>query len=725
MKQKLATSIVKMHKLIMIVMILAALLLTPMILKTNINYDLTKYLSADTMTQRGFQTMQAEFGSNEQAQMLFENLSEEQLQSAISQLNALPQVLMASHNPETDVKKQDGVTYQLISLALNECDINDVIHQLRGMFPEYGDYLVGGQAAVQIDMQSKVAEEIPLVLIIAMIVVVIALLITSHSWIEPLLILILLIVSVLINMGTNFIFESVSFITFSVCAVLQLALSIDYSIMLLHSYNAHIDEGLSPRDAVQQALVHSLMPVSSSAMTTVAGLLSLAFMSFTIGFDIGVVLSKGIVISMLTVFLLMPGLILIFHKALRSTRHRPLQLRGGKLARGIFKGRRVLACLLIVLVIAGAVLQTGNSYFFTDSGHLSQGSQSEKINDLFGSSDPLALLVPLGEEDADYDQQRALCEKIRALEVQGEKGISDVIAMVTTGAAALEYYTAQDVAKMTGMSPLVVGLFFGANNLGPSVRADRLLESAGALAAGNETIQQLQETLALAKKTFHGKNYTRIMLLPTDAGNTHYRLLIEEIMDAVRSIYGNDFYLTGIAMSSFDIGNAFEGDLMKVNFITLIAILLIVALSFRSIKLPVLLVLVIEGAIWITMGISRLMNESIFFISYLICLSIQMGATIDYAILLTDQYRAHRAAHSPKEALTLALEKALPTILTSGVIMAGTGFLVGQICSIYYISSIGMLLARGTVISIVLILSLLPALLLLGDKWLIKQKKEA
>lgn len=724
MKQKLATGIVKLHKVILIVMILMAFCLASLIPKTNINYDLTKYLAPDTMTQQGLKKMQEEFGSSEQAQIMFQNLSQDQLQDAIARLNALPQVMAATHNPETDVRNTDGITWQLVTAALKECDLHQAIIDLREMFPEYGEYLVGGQAAIQVDMQTKVAEEVPLVMLIAMIVVLIALLITSHSWLEPLLILILLIISVLINMGTNFLFDSVSFITFAVCAVLQLALSIDYSIMLLHSYNAFLDEGLSPKEAVAQALTQSIMPVSSSALTTVAGLLSLAFMSFTIGYDIGVVLSKGIMISMISVFLMMPGLILIFRKPLAALRHKPLHLRGDQLAHCIFKGRRIIAALLIILVTAGAILQTGNSYFFTDSGHLTQGSQSEKINAVFGASDPIALLVPYGEEDADYDLQRKLCSDIQDIQVQEEHAIGSVVAMVTTGGAALEYYTAQDVAEMTGINSFLISMYFGANQLGTSVRADRLLENAGMLAAGNDSIAELQQTLALAKQTFHGKHYTRIMLLPTAAGNLYYRDLIEEIMDATRSIYGDDFYITGLAMSSFDIGNAFQGDLMKVNFITLIAILLIVALSFRSIRLPILLVLVIEGAIWITMGISCLKNESIFFISYLICLSIQMGATIDYAILLTDQYRQKRQDYAPREALIQALEKALPTILTSGVIMAGTGFLVGQICSIYYISSIGMLLFRGTLLSILLILTLLPALLLIGDRWLIKTKKK-
>ena len=192
---------------------------------------------------------------------------------------------------------------------------------------------------------------------------------------------------------------------------------------------------------------------------------------------------------------------------------------------------------------------------------------------------------------------------------------------------------------------------------------------------------------------------------------------MDGILAAAESVYGEDFYMTGSAMSVYDIGNAFHGDLMKVNLITLAAILLIVIISSRGFLLPMLLVLVIEGAIWVTMGISRIAGQSIFFISYLICLSIQMGATIDYGILLCDQYRtARRTGTAAEEAMCLTLKKALPTVMTSGIILITAGFIIGVMCSIYYISSIGLLVSRGALMSAILVLTLLPALLALCDR---------
>ena len=298
--------------------------------------------------------------------------------------------------------------------------------------------------------------------------------------------------------------------------------------------------------------------------------------------------------------------------------------------------------------------------------------------------------------------------------------------MVTTGAEALKYYTPQDVAELTGMNSLLVSLFFRAQGFGDSVRADRLLQAAENLQAGGETVAPLKAALDQANAAFHGPHYDRMLLeLAVPVSDPGLIPLIDRILAAVKETYGNDFYMTGIPMSTYDIGNAFRGDLLKVNLITFLAILLIVALSFRSIRLPLLLVFVIEGAIWITMGVSAAARQPVFFISYLICVSIQMGATIDYGILLSDQYLSLRKESLPvSDALALSMKRTLPTILTSGVILITAGFIIGQKCSVFYIADIGALLARGALVSVLLVLILLPALLSLCDRWITKRIKK-
>ncbi|MBQ8159206.1 MAG: MMPL family transporter [Clostridia bacterium] len=724
MQHRLARIIVRFRIFILIALLLLAVFSAGSIGRTRINYDLNRYLSDDTMTKRALKVMEEEFGSTEQLRLMFENIQEEQLSEYVARLNAHPDILVAQHDRDAGTKVVDGVTCSLVTLTLTDCDAQALVREMRGMFPDAGTYYVGGPAAGQLDVQSSVAEEMPLVMAISLVVVIAVLLMTSRAWLEPLVTLLVLAVSIVINLGTHFLFPDVSFITFAVSAILQLALSIDYAIMLLHTFHDCRDEGREPRDAMTEALSQCFMRISSSALTTVAGLLSLLFMSFTIGFDIGLALSKGILISMLCVFLLMPAMILIFEKPLQKTRHRPLSLHGDRLGAAIYGARRIVAAVMIVLVACGAILQGMVQYTFTDG---SARGATQKINEVFGSSSPLVLLIPGGQEDEDYDAQRALVERLQAIELDGVPAIREVSAMVTTGAEALKYYTPKDVADLTGLSGIAVNLFFLAQGFGQSVRADKLLQAADALNAGGEQVEQLKKALDQANAAFHGPRYDR-MLLELSIPTTDRRLisLIDEIQEDVRESYGEDFYITGVPMSTYDIGNAFQGDLLKVNLITFLAILLIVTLSFRSLRLPLLLVFVIEGAIWITMGLSRVIGQPIFFISYLICVSIQMGATIDYGILLSDQYvTLRRAGQGTRDALLEAMKRALPTILTSGIILITAGFIIGKQCSVFYIADIGSLLSRGALVSVILILSLLPSLLCAFDGWIMHrgQKK--
>lgn len=724
-KKKLAQGIVKGRYVLMALMAVCTVLSALSIGKTRINFDLTRYLSDNTMTKKALKIMEEEFGTSEQLRVMFTDQGEEAVADYAAAISQLPGVLTAMHDPEAGVRQADGKTYRLVSVTLRDGDAAEIVRRLRGMFPEAGEYYVGGSAADQLDVQRSVANEIPEVMIIAVAVVLTMLLVTSHAWLEPVILLIVLAVSILLNMGTNFIFPDVSFITFAVCAILQLALSIDYAIMLLHTFNGYRDSGLNAGDAMTEALAECFMRITSSAFTTVAGLLSLLFMSFTIGFDIGLVLSKGIVCSMLCVFLLMPSVVLLLEKPLLRTRHRPLNPGGDHLAGLIDRVKKPLAAVMILAVLGGLYCNSRNTFSFS-SPESKANSVSAQIDAVFGASRPLVFLVPGGEEDADYDLQRSLAEKLQSVRTaDGEPAVSAITAMVTTGEAALRYYTPQEVAEMTGQNEAAVRLFFLLNGFGDAVRGDKLLETAAPLAEGNEQIAALQEQLAVARSALIGPTKTR-MLAELNFSVTDPTMMqtMEQILSKAAEVYGEDVFITGTAMSTYDIANAFQGDLLKVNLITLLAILLIVTVSFRSFRLPLLLVFVIEGAIWITMGISFLIGEPIFFISYLICLSIQMGATIDYGILLCDQYRSLRRQGIPaREALCGAMRKALPTILTSGLILTVAGFIIGKRCSIYYISSIGLLVSRGALVSSVLVLTLLPALLLLCDRRIIRKTK--
>ena len=723
MKKAIAGGIVRYRVWILLLLLFITVWSVPQISRTRINYDLTRYLSDSTMTRRALNVMETEFGSAEQLQIMFADQSEETVAGFIDQLNAMEEIRFVQYDPTENTVKKNGKNWSCLTLTLRDCDTAALVSALRTMFPEAGKYWVGGTSAQQLDVQRSVGSEIPGVMAIAVAIVLLVLLLSGHAWLEPLPLLVVFAVSILINMGTNFLFPDVSFITFAVCAILQLALSIDYAIMLLHTWNSFCDDGYSPEDAMTEALSQCFMRIASSALTTVAGLLSLLFMSFTIGFDIGLVLSKGILISMLCVFLLMPALTLLMKNALLRTRHKPLRLNGTRLGGWIWKYKKPLAVFLILTVLCGAFLTANNTYSFMVPNTLN-GDDTSVISDVFGASNPLVLLVPGGNADTDYDMQRKLVEQLREIRrPDGSPAIQEITAMVTTGEAALRYYTPAEVAEMTGTDQGLVSMFFLLNGFGSSVRADILLNAAGSISENNQVITGLKQQLDSAREIFIGEHYQRMILNPSfSVTDPDFNPCMEAILAAAENIYGNQYYVTGGPMSAYDIGKAFHSDLMKVNLITLLAILLIVILSFRSFLLPLLLVFVIEGAIWISMGLSRVFGQSVFFISYLICLSIQMGATIDYGILLSDQYRMiRRGGKLPKEALQEALNKALPTVLTSGVILITAGFIIGIQCSIYYISSIGLLISRGALMSVLLVLLLLPALLSLFDRRIIRK----
>ena len=723
MKKAIAGGIVRYRVWILLLLLFITVWSVPQISRTRINYDLTRYLSDSTMTRRALNVMETEYGSAEQLQIMFADQSEETVAGFIDQLNAMEEIRFVQYDPTENTVKKNGKNWSCLTLTLRDCDTAALVSALRTMFPEAGKYWVGGTSAQQLDVQRSVGSEIPGVMAIAVAIVLLVLLFSGHAWLEPLPLLVVFAVSILINMGTNFLFPDVSFITFAVCAILQLALSIDYAIMLLHTWNSFCDDGYSPEDAMTEALSQCFMRIASSALTTVAGLLSLLFMSFTIGFDIGLVLSKGILISMLCVFLLMPALTLLMKNALLRTRHKPLRLNGTRLGGWIWKYKKPLAMFLILTVLCGAFLTANNTYSFMVPNTLN-GDDTSVISDVFGASNPLVLLVPGGNADTDYDMQRKLVERFKEIRrPDGSPAIQEITAMVTTGEAALRYYTPAEVAEMTGTDQGLVSMFFLLNGFGSSVRADILLNAAGSISENNQVITGLKQQLDSAREIFIGEHYQRMILNPSfSVTDPDFNPCMEAILAAAENIYGNQYYVTGGPMSAYDIGKAFHSDLMKVNLITLLAILLIVILSFRSFLLPLLLVFVIEGAIWISMGLSRVFGQSVFFISYLICLSIQMGATIDYGILLSDQYRMIRLGGKlPKEALQEVLNKALPTVLTSGVILITAGFIIGIQCSIYYISSIGLLISRGALMSVLLVLLLLPALLSLFDRRIIRK----
>ena len=484
----------------------------------------------------------------------------------------------------------------------------------------------------------------------------------SYSWLEPALYLTVIGVSVAINMGTNAFFGSVPFITNAMAAVLQLAVSMDYSIFLLHRYFEERDRGLDVRQAVVKASVSSLSSVSASALTTVAGFAALLFMRYGIGADIGLVLLKGVSISLLTVMTLMPVLLLLCSKPLERTRHRLLMPSFGAIGRGVMKARFGIIAVALLAVVPALLAQGSNSYSYGDNSAASgQGrtyEERKQITEAFGAGNAVMLLVPKGDTAKEIQLAQML---------EGDANISSVTALATIADSAIS------------------------RDLLPKAVVDSFTSE---------------------------HNSRMIVYLNTDGETPESFVAVESIRAAAEQYYPGEWYAAGRATSLADIRDTVTVDNRIVTAVSLLAVGLIVLVTFRSISLPLILLLVIELAVWVNMSVPYFTGFQMAYIGYLIIRSLQLGSTIDYGILLSNRYREFRALHPPREAAVQAVKASGPSVLTSALILATAGYGFGAVSSVDSISQLGSLIGRGALISCLLTVTLLPSLLAVLDRFI-------
>ncbi len=666
--------------------VFAAMLAVSLILlpKVSANYDIASYLPPDMETRQALTVIEKEWGMNSFVNVMVKDVSASEAQSLSERLKALPNVSLVSFDANDKNSYKDNCA--LIKLTVEGGDFSNTaqkaVQEVESLLAKEGyQSYTSGSAVDGTRMQNGIGGEMTLIMIISVLVVVAILLATSRSWFEPVIFLLVVGVAILINLGTNYFLGEISYITKSVAAILQLALAMDYSIVLLHNFDSFAEKGEPVKNAAAKAVAVSVKPIISSSLTTVAGLVALMFMSFGIGLDIGLVMSKGIIISMLTVFFLMPGLIVLLNKPLLKLRHRPLPLGGDKLATGVVKARYVLPVLLIALIATGAVLQSFNTYSFTES---QPSEEREQIEAVFAPDSNMIVIIPKAETEADYAKQDAFAEKLSSLKM-GEQ---------IPFKSAQTYNSAVEKATQSVLETLPP---FWRPVMEEQVRA---------------------EVKAQVGELLNGEEHSRMILsfdMP-EASDAAFAY-IDEMKAELNALYGEgNTFIAGGVMSNYDISKSFGDDLLVTNLITVFSILLIIGLTFRSFSLPVVLVLIIQGAVYAAMSVSFLMSKPIFFMSYLIASAILMGATIDYAILITEHYTKMRKTAGKLESLKAALSSSMPTVLTSGLILTIAGFIVGGISSSAAISTIGMLLGRGALAAIVLVLVLLPELLYLLDK---------
>ncbi len=1015
-----------------LILALAGLLLSRGV---KINYNLSDYLAEDTETSIALEIMKDEFGMTGNIQVMLSNIDKETANEVKKELSSIEGVLTVSFDAESETSYKNSTA--LFNILVDGEDHSDtaayVISEVKSRLGEkYGTVELGGSTIEYNALRENTGKEMGFIIVFSILLAALILLLTASSWLEP-IILLCSGLAIAINMGLNLFLGEISYITNSVSSILQLALSVDYSIALIHAYRSEKKTEPDSTTAMRRAVKMVLNPVSASALTTIAGLFALLFMSFTIGFDIGIVLIKGIVVSAVCAMTLLPAVVLIFDPVLEKTKKRPFIPKGEIFTNIAFKYNRKIVPIVGVLIIAASVLQIFNSYGFTDS----IGTNQSIVN-AFGRNDAIVVVYERSDDiDSDSEKELLLKSLLEKYEKDGKQPLASFTAYSTTVADmytvdkasnmlglpsedvkmlftmynlyenaeglkmtgsefinytneliasdldasdmvsdemrktielistieelmsgshtsselylliqsisesstisriaidqiyGLKYYdetygegkedhpelvakdvfffavdkandpetksffkdnrlqlellktiyedyqsfpefepfitymnssftysdlidglnealnelkglplvgsilpssveisddltkqlyimyldengaipdeamagrefvdylldaseknsvidsqlssevksnlydlktadaflSAEDASTYIGMAKkleelqgsvtsvgtgssaseeMISGVYIkraislgDENPLLTSIKANDLLEfvksnmqtnallSSRMDEAAMAKVEEADELIHSAEGLFFGKDkYARVLVsVVIPAEGDEMVEFIDYMLESVSTSFGGGAHITGKVVSTYDLQAAFDVDNMVITVFTILSILLVILFVFRSLSLPIALVLVIQGAIWISLSFSLIGGDLIFFMSYIVTNCILMGATVDYGILMSNNYIVYRKTMDKRDALSKAVDSAMPTVFTSGIILIICGVIISLISSQNSIASVGTLLARGTLTSIVMITVGLPSILYLLDKFILK-----
>lgn len=651
-----------------------------------VNYDLSKYLPDFAPTKQALDVMEQEFGYPGMARIMVKDVTLPEartIRQRISRVDGVDLVVgpdLAANVYSTDAFIKNSLTdrfykdgnavYQIIfedgdsdastHKAINE--IYGIVGKDRGCF--------AGSAVSSKERQESITREIAMAIGMAVVIIWLILTLTTTSWFEPFLFILVMAVAIVLNMGSNIMFGRISFFTFSTAAILQLAVSMDYSIFLLHTYTAIKQSGVDSRPAMEAAIEKSCSSILASGATTIVGFLVIALMKFTIGRDVGFVLTKGIVCSLVTVLLLMPTLILRFDKKIEKTAHRSFLPPLDGLGKLMYRIRIPVLAAAAFCAVPCYFGQSMNYFYYGDDA-LGSGpgtrvyEDSRAIEDVFGKSNVIIAMVPNGN----VIKERRLTEELEDQEF-------------------IDY-----ALSMAGTLPQGIPESF------------------------------LPESVTKQLRT---GSYARILISMENREESSYSFQCsEKLTEIVKKYYPEDSYVIGMTPTTMDIRDILTDDYNRVSIISLAGVALVVMLTFHSVMVPVLVIIPIEVAIYLNMTIPYIIGDSMVYIGYIIVSCLQLGATIDYSILMTNNYMEFRETMGSRDAAVTAIAKSAISILTSGGILTVVGYLLYFTSSIQAISQVGRLVGRGALLSMLLVLSLLPALLAAFDKPIRCQQQRA
>lgn len=646
----------------------------------SVNYNVVDYLPDNAQSTKAMEIMEEEFeGTVPDTSVMIHDVSVQealQYKEKLAQVDGVTDVMwlddMIDMTTPIEMADADTVeTYYKNSNALfsfsvvdgEEVPATDAIYELIGE-----ENAMAGASLDTATQQTMAFTETMYAALLLIPIIIIILVLSTTSWVEPLFFLTAIGVSVIINLGTNIFIGEISFVTQSVAPILQLAVSLDYAIFLLHSFADYRKEVADPKEAMMLAMKRSFPAIIVSASTTFFGFIALSFMNFEIGADLGFNLVKGIVLSFISVMVFLPALTIMFYKWMDKTKHRPFIPKFNSIGKGVMKLRIPVTILILIIIVPAFLAQSQTDFIYgigEQPDSTRAGSDLALIEEEFGKSTQIVLLVPKG----DMGKEEQLAQ-----DLLGKDDVKSIMSYVSTvGAAIPPEYLDVEVTDQ-----------------------------------------------------FYSENYSRIILnTSTDTEGDRAIALIEDVQDTMKEYYPDDAYSLGEGVNLYDMRNVVQKDNKLVNTLTIVSIAIALAVSFKSIAFPVVLLVTIQSAVWINLSIPYFTNTSLVFIGYLIVSTVQLAATIDYGILLTEDYTRNRQKMPALAAAKKSLNDKFFSIVISASILSSVGFILWLTSSTPIVSAIGLLIGRGALIAFLLVIVLLPALLVIFDKVIKKTTRKA
>ena len=701
----------------------------------DVENDVTVYLPEDTETRQGLVAMNENFAAPAAAQVMVSNSSLETAQAIADRLAEIEGLTMVTFDSTQDHYRDASA---LFDITFSAGSTDPVCIQAQAEIEEVvAPYDASIYSSVGYDENAMLQQEMTTILIVAVFIIIVVLTLTSRAYMEVPVLLMTFGAAALLNMGTNFLLGKISFISNSIAVVLQLALAIDYAIILCHRFSDE-HETKNARDAAVAALSKAIPEISASSLTTVSGLAALAFMKFTIGLDMAMVLIKAILLSLLSVFTLMPGLLVLLSPVIDKTRHKKLLPNISFAGKFAVKVRRVLPPVFLAILVGAFILSSNcpysyNYYDLQTSKMTERQTSYFKIKDTFGVNNIVAVVLPSGNYEA---EKEVIAELRDCPEVKSVMGLSSTEAM--DGYVLTDSLNPREFSELAGMDYEVIQLLYAAyaaeNNEYGSILTgleeyeiplfdmfvflkDQLQEHNIHLSGSDmEMLDMLFEQLDMVEEQLQNDRYCRMVVtlnLAEESDETF--AFLDRMREIIGQYYEGDYYLVGNSTSSRDLAASFETDNLLISVLSCFFVILVLLFTFQSAGLPVLLIIVIQGSIWINFSFPTITGTPLYFLGYLIVQAIQMGANIDYAIVISSHYQEEKQKMPHKQAIVHALNAAFPTVFTSGTIMASAGFLIGNLTAQPVVCTMGNCIGRGTVISMLLVLFVLPSILVLGD----------